>query len=291
MKIYVLPVADILQPKSQPFRYPRHNADYGVEQDFLNYLTGNNLLITTNQKCADWHYLPVYWTRWHLNRDYGRHGVEQLQREVSAVVVDDAKTFTICQYDDGPKVNLGRTVVFLAARRGNVGIDVPVLCAPHHPWFIIEPKKRYLASFVGRLSSHPIRTQMAQCLTGHPQVFLYDGEKSTRYFLRKMLESYTALCPRGYGGTSFRFFEAMQLGVAPFFIGEPDTRPFKKFIDWDQCSLYAREATFLHGYLESLDIERLVAMGHKAAQVYQEDLCFGKWCRYVIRELEELGQS
>ena len=132
MKIYLLPIDERFRPKSQPFKYPRHNNDFGVEQDFLDYLLKNkeNILVD-DPIIADWHYLPVFWTRWHLNHDYAKTGLDELQEEVSNVVFDWSKTFTVCQYDDGPVIDLKNTLQFLASRKSDKGIDIPLLCQNH----------------------------------------------------------------------------------------------------------------------------------------------------------------
>ncbi|GAB6181515.1 hypothetical protein JCM14036_28340 [Desulfotomaculum defluvii] len=285
MKIYLLPVNNKLQPTSQPFMYPHHNEDYGVEQDFHRYLALHSDMIVENPDLADWHYLPVYWTRWHLNHHHGRVGLQELKEEVSKVMLNDAKTFTICQYDDGPMVNLGRTTVFLASRPSNLGVDIPLLCSSH-PIPAEMPPKRYLASFVGLMSNHVIRKHMAQVLKGRNDIYLHDGDLGTQFFIHNLLESYISLCPRGYGGSSFRFFEAMQLGVVPFLIGDQDTRPFKRFIKWEQISLFTNSISDIDVLLNAFEPTTLLTMGERAKEVWQNDLTFQKWCPYVIEELK-----
>ncbi len=287
MKIYMLPVQQKLQPSSQLFRYPGHNKDFGVEQDFLEYLVRNRTILTDNPQAADWHYLPVFWTRWHLNHDYARNGLEELQAEVGRCMLNDSKTFTICQYDDGPVVHLAATKIFWASRRTADGIDIPLLCSPHRAPFF-KPRKKYRASFVGRVSTHPLRQAMAEVFKKRTDVFIFDGDKGTRFYVRTMLESYIALAPRGYGGSSFRFFEAMQLGVVPFLIGDLDTRPFKKFINWDELSLFSQSASELNDTLDSLHKADLRLMGKKATGFWKKELTYQRWCKYVFKELETL---
>ena len=287
MKIYILSVKYQFQPRTQPFKYPKHNRNFGVEQDFLKYLLKHKELTVGSSATADWHYLPIYWTRWHLNHNYGKSGLSELQREVNRLILDDSKTFTICQYDDGPLVDLGATSIFLASRKNAEGIDIPLLCAAHRkPLF--KPSKKYLASFMGRLSNHPLRQQMAEFLRDREDVYVYDGIKATRYFVHRTLESYIALCPRGYGGGSFRFFEAMQLGVVPFLIGDLDTRSFKKFINWNELSLFSQSASEINDILDSLRKADLRLMGEKAAEFWEKELTYQKWCKYVFKELETL---
>lgn len=289
MKIYVLPVEEKFQPGSQPFQYPAHNKDYGVEQDFHRFLLKGrgNFSLTESVREAEWHYLPIYWTRWHLNHDYGKFGREELREEAARVVLDDRKTFTICQYDDGPGVGLGKAVIFLSSRRFSWGIDIPLLSSPHRVP-IFRPRKVFKASFVGRLGTYPLRERMAKILKGRKDVFIFDGDKGSRFFVQKTLASYLALCPRGYGGSSFRFFEAMQLGIVPLLLGDLDTRPFKRFLDWESCSFYANSAERVLEIIDSVNEKRLLEMGRAAASKYKKNISYQKWCNYVLRELKLL---
>jgi hypothetical protein len=77
----------------------------------------------------------------------------------------------------------------------------------------------------------------------------------------------------------------MDLGIVPYHIGVPDTRPFKKWIKWDECSLYSE--TVKDMWLPR-DETMLKSMGWKAHAVYHERLKYGKWCQYVLMELEQL---
>lgn len=288
MKIYILPIDHKCQPMSQPFKYPAHNNDYGVEQDFHKYILVNKELICQEPSEADWHYLPIYWTRWHLNHDYGKKGMEELQLEVNRKILNDSKTFTICQYADGPLVKIGKTIQFLSSRKTDEGIDIPLLSAPHKiPFF--RRRKKYLASFVGRFSTHPIRKEIAKKLRDRDDVLINDGDMGSKYFAKILLASHIALSPRGYSGSSFRFFEAMQMGVVPFLMGDIDTRPFKKWIDWDKISFYAELAKGINGVIDAFPIDELLEMGNQTQKVYEEHLTFQKWCPYVLEELKTLS--
>ncbi|MFN3077355.1 MAG: exostosin family protein [Alphaproteobacteria bacterium] len=285
MKIHILPTPRVLRPIRQAFRYPADNPDYGVEQDFLQWLRDRPGLCTDDPNRADFHYLPVFWTRYHINHGFGKTGQAELRRMVGEILIDDAKTFTICQYDDGPLIDLGQTLQFLAARKTGLGIDIPVLRSTHRlPWW--RPKPRYLASFVGRLLTHPIRREMAETLKGQEGVLLIDGDKGPRFFVKTTLASHVCLAPRGYGGSSFRCYEAMQLGVLPLVINDLDTRPFRKFLDWSTFSLFTHDPTKVPDMLRDADPQQLLHMGQTARKVYNEHLAMGRWCRYVLEELK-----
>ena len=287
MKIYILKINKLFQPVTQPFLYPSHNSDYGVEQDFFLYLKKNSNYVTDSPKSADFHYLPVYWTRWHLNNNYGTKNLDILQEEVQKVILDDNKTFTICQYDDGPKIDLGKTIVFLASRKTKKGYDIPLLCKPHRiPLF--KPPKKYLATFIGRVKNHKLREKMLLELKSRDDIFIYDGIKDENFFVKNILASYICLSPRGYGGSSFRFFEALQLGIVPLLIGDLDTRPFKKYIDWSKYSLFINNLNNINSLLDSLDIDKLNIMGQEGKKLYKDELVYRKWCKYILYGLESI---
>jgi hypothetical protein len=299
VKIYILPVAELLRPQKQAFNYPAHNEDYGIEQDFYLWLTKQKGLITINPAEANWHYLPVYWTRWHINHNFAvdGEGLAELQQGINNIIIDDGKTFTVSQYDGGTLINAGKTVVFSAARTTNSGIDIPILCSPHRkpP---LPVKKKYLASFNGSFATHPVRIQMEAAFKNNPDI-LIQGGVPTR-FLKRMLwaktynlntmASYIALSPRGTSCNSFRFFEAMQLGVAPCLIGDQDVRPFKKFIPWDEMSYYTSTVDELGYLLKYLDKKEAIKKGKKAWQYWKNELYYQKWCKYIIMELEQIAR-
>lgn len=288
MKIHILKTSHGTRPDTQAFKYPLHNADYGVEQDFLDYLQKNRHLTTEDASEACWHYLPIYWTRWHLNHGYGNSGLAELQYQIDSSILDDAKTFTVCQYDDGPLAEVGKTVLFLSSRKAASGIDIPLLSTAHRKPFF-RRRKKYLASFTGRLDTHRLRQEMSEALKGRPDVYLYDGNKGPNFFVDAMLHSHLALCPRGYGGSSFRLYEAMQLGTVPLLVGDIDTRPFRKFLAWDRFSFYAPTVAGIGPILDRCNIPDLREMASQAMLTYRADLCFGKWCKFVLKELEELS--
>jgi hypothetical protein len=301
LKIFILPTIAELQPTHQPFLYPSHNDDYGVEQDFLIWLKKNPQFLVSTPSQADWHYLPVYWTRWYLNHDFGnsQEDLNKIQHLVDQIIIDDKKTFTIAQYDDGPKINVGKAIQFLASPQTEGAIPIPLLCKKHKLPPIKSPKK-YLASFNGSFETHPIRAELRKALEANPLVLLESGSTPKRFlarnltgnsFVNNIIRSYVGLAPRGYGGSSFRFFEIMQLGTAPCYIGEWDVRPFKKFINWNEISYYVKDINELEELLANLDKNEARRKGKAAKSTFNKELYYQKWCKYVIKELNELNRS
>jgi hypothetical protein len=288
MKIHILPVSREFQPDKQNYRMPTHGADKGVEQDFLEWLGSNPGFVAEREIDADWSYLPIFWNRLYINWAWGQEGLDKIQAEIERLVSRSRPTFTICEYDIAamqPFYDLCGMTVFTSSRRGAepTGIDIPLLCSSHSlpPRM---PEKRFLASFIGNLQTDGIRMEMQERFAGRGDVEILNGNRGTEFFVDLMLSSYIALAPRGHGGQSFRFYEAMDLGIVPYHIGTPDTRPFKKWIDWDRCSLYAPSVKDV--YLPK-DEMKLKHMGWNAHNVYREQLQYGRWCQYVVKELAD----
>lgn len=115
-KIYVLPVPPEFQPKQSPFRYPSYASDYGVEQDFLNFLRNKHPHTTQKKEDADFIYLKIFWTRYHLTYSQSSDSPSRLGEFLQTSSLSKSKVFTVCQYDDGTVVTLDGLVAFLASR-------------------------------------------------------------------------------------------------------------------------------------------------------------------------------
>lgn len=283
MKIYIIPVAKEFQPKTSKLTYPKHSSYIGVEREFYNWMVKQNDMLTSDIEEADYCYLPIFWTNYFLNHDFAKTGMDELCKECKEVLLYPEKTFTLCQYDDGPLVDLGGCHLFLASRRIQEAKDIPLLCSPH---IFSRNKKKYLASFVGRAMTHPIRKELKVAVRHNKRFLFLDGKWGEKIFVKVMEKSYACLCPRGYGGGSFRFYEAMQMGVVPVHIGDIDIRPFKGQIDWDKFSFYFEDPYEAIRVLEQYSVERLDEMGKQAAECYSNIFSNDNWCKYVIKELK-----
>jgi len=306
VKIYPLPILDKeCQPDHQGFIWPPHNAahDWGIEQDFHVWLLDHPEYLTNSPDEADWHYLPIYFNRYFINNDWGESRLEELQAEIDRAVVNGSKTFYICEYDIPavqPFLNLWGMLQFTGnmVEEGN-GIHVPLLCAPHRISAEL-PNKEYLACFIGNFDTCGVRsdigTELGYWLDGewkgpsedHKQWYhIEHGNHGTEFMVDLMLKSYIALAPRGDGNQSYRLYEAMSLGVAPMLIAGLDSRPFGKWIDWDAFSFHREDADDLHEFLWAQDPVELLRMGAGALRAWNEHIRYGKWCKYLIKELEE----
>ncbi len=285
VRIYVLPIPKFMRPDRSPFAYPKYSQDWGVEQDF-ELAVLNSPTRVFNPEDATHHYLPVYWTRYWVQNNYGKTGMRELMSSLEVMNVNEAKLFTVCQYDDGPLVdlNFGRGL-YLASRKSEKGNDIPLLASPFPKMYFTQGRKTKVLSFDGRISTHPVRQRMLEEIGHLPGVQISDQVNSTRAYYKSLTSSYVSLAPRGYGGSSFRFFEAMQVATVPALIGNLDTRPFKEFVNWDEISFFAESPTVLYEKVTSCSLEMLQEMAEKAHDVYWDKLAFGKWTVLMWQKL------
>lgn len=152
MKIYILPLNDIVKP-AHGFIAPAHNSDYGIENDWPIWLQSHPEMITDNPAEADWDYFGAYFNRYYCQ--YWGDKWEVLQDEILRTVSRNRPTFTLVEYDITtlqPQLDLCNMTIFTASRNGDKGIDIPLLCSPHT---IIKEwngnnTRRWLASFMGK---------------------------------------------------------------------------------------------------------------------------------------------
>ena len=143
---------------------------------------------------------------------------------------------------------------------------------------------------MGRIETHPIRKELLKAAKGKKNFWVLRGHwrLGEKLFVYSIEKSYACLCPRGNGGGSFRFYEAMQMGVVPVHIGDNDVRPFKKYIDWNKCSFYFEDPYVAIQSLEKCSIEKLVEMGKRASEFYRDYFSNDNWCKFVVKELEDV---
>jgi hypothetical protein len=156
------------------------------------------------------------------------------------------------------------------------------------------PAKEYLASFSGR-NCIPLRGRLLRMPWRRKDIFISDTSKTFDAFTHQAhgkqdaQERYTAvairskfmLCPRGNGATSIRFFEAMQLGIAPVLIS--DTWVLPDGPDWEKCILRIAEDRL--GDLEDLLVrheQNAEAIGRAAQAAYTRYFERGAYLRYLV---------
>lgn len=256
-------------PKSlqQPSHaYPPHN-ETGLEEYCYQHLS----LAKTSTT-----YLPILWTN--------NYVVQQRQDKTSGFnIVPEAQAYvdqldpnklyaTVVQCADGIYENLSSNVTVFGA--GGVGdIPIPLVCTPHKSR-TLNHEKDLLASFVGSIecggpvetvgkpkgsswnangAGAKIRREMVKVFADQSEFFV-TGPADTSTFRQIMSRSVFALAPRGYGRTSFRLYEAMELGCIPVYIYDEPWLPYEDVLDWSTfCVLCSKdELRFLPAKLRAI---------------------------------------
>lgn len=197
--------------------YPIGNKPIFEEWFFENFDSS----IKTERK-----YLPIWWTSFYVNHRYGQDlgAINMLQRMLNELD-RSKKYYTILQYDDGIKNNIDHLdIKIFGSGGGRIDYPLPLLCKPHK-WQSYSDKTIF-ASFRGNINN-PIRKQLKQTLK-YPKYRITEDRLNTPDYLQELSQSTFALCPRGYGLTSFRIVEAIQQGSIPVYISDKFIIPHNK---------------------------------------------------------------
>jgi hypothetical protein len=100
------------------------------------------------------------------------------------------------------------------------------------------------------------------------------------------------LAPRGYGNSSFRFFEIMQLGVIPIYVYDTDDingLPYQELLDYSLFSIVIRidKINELPSILNLISEEKYNQMLEELINVQHHFTPHGM-CNYVIKYLESI---
>lgn len=235
-------------------------------------------------------YIAISWTTMYCDR----HNCASLQAWLQSLSTHE-KYFTVCQHDDAPKQVLPPdTLVFSAG--GNVSganiIPIPLLCSSLGV-SRIESERPILASFVGS-ATHPIRTELVKTF-GNDRDFVFStGAWNPRVssdrlgtFIQTTQRSRFCLAPRGYGKSSFRMYEAFQLGAVPVYISDDHYLPWTDELDWTEFAvLIGREQIpDLKRILLSYTEEQIVAMRRRAGELYHTHFTLESACQQIHKRV------
>lgn len=201
-------------------RYPSDNA-ITFERWYLNSWSGAD----DRERI----YLPIQWTALYCNNGYGNHPIKHTIQTYINSLDNSKKYYTIIQYDDGIINDIdGLDIKIFAMSGPRIDYPLPLLCTPHK--FNFDPlktKKDIFASFIGSLT-HPIRAQVVDQLKDKEGYYVSTKHHDLREYCHVMARSKYALCPRGYGQSSFRIQEAIDFGAIPVYISDEFVIPYNE---------------------------------------------------------------
>lgn len=247
--------------------YPPFKNGRYMEEYIHQYFEMNKDTIFTK-----WIYIPIYWTNIQNHPAFQsiRYKYEILLQQAIRCYPKDSIFFTCVQHDDGPRLTLPPNTYVFGACSGQ--IPLPLIYEDKTEQLLNVPRftfqnKTILASFVGTLGTHPLRKEMYHALKDKDGVYfssreswshVVDKDASDR-FVEITQQSKFCLAPRGYGRSSFRFFEAMRMDVIPVYVWDDiEWLPYmEKMHDQDNIDYSLFSISIHHSKLSSL-YERLI---------------------------------
>jgi len=206
------------------------------------------LLARKDDLSTEWVYLPIFWTNLQNHPGFATNKAKYqvLLVQALSIMPPNTKYFTIVQHDDGPQLTIPSQTVVFGACTGT--IPLPLIYEDTSHKLLTAPRllKTMLASFVGTKTTHPLRGEMVRHLDGKQGIQCQGApvwkvnvvEQDAARFVEWTLSSKFCLAPRGYGRSSFRFFEAMQLDTIPVYIWDDiEWLPYKDILDYSTFSI------------------------------------------------------
>ena len=265
--------------------YPPHNNQI-FEEYFYDYFINHSPEVER-------HYLPILWTNFYLSRGNGSGFMKDIQDFLDSLD-KSKKYFTVLQYDDGILQDLSDLdiQVFCGGGGGqrevaakNLGYPIPLLCQPNNK--INKERSRDLkASFVGALNKrHHVRDVMKKELSNY---YLIQSSLGYEQFKDIMERSVFALCPRGYGATSFRICEALQHGAIPVYFYDKDWSPWPEEFDFQEIGFKVQvdEIKNLPQLLASQNEEDVKCLRERGELIYNQYFTYEGCAQQIIKKLQ-----
>jgi hypothetical protein len=228
--------------------YPPFKNGLYLEEYFLQKFIKEN--IKTTRK-----YIPVLWTNFQIE-GWFKQKKQEMQNDLDLWIKNNPSEngyFTIVQYDDGTLLQLPPNTIIYGACSGNV--PIPLIYQDLNNTLENLPKKSFqqkniLCSFVGNITSNHIkpnvRLEIFNKLSNNPNFKLINSGGWTpnvkknlqNLFIETTISSKFALAPRGYGRSSFRFFECFKLGTIPIYVwNDVNWLPFQDIINYNKLCI------------------------------------------------------
>lgn len=244
--------------------YPPYNTQI-FEEFFMDWWEKN--------KEGDREFLSIPWTNLYW---YGKR-YQFIQDALNKV--PKGKYFVVCGHDDAPREKLPEdTLVFYAGGNAIGDIAIPTISQGICKGFEYHSKS-HLVSFVGA-DTHPIRGKIKKMFSDTPGYAIHVRDKWThritedeqQLFMEVTKRSNFTLCPRGYGLSSYRLYEAMKLGSIPVYISDRFLLPFQDELDWNRLAVIVPECSlcFLKEILSNISYSQVQNMRSYIWKVYED---------------------
>jgi len=240
-------------------------------------------------------YLPVFWTHLQNHPGFAKMRSNYQLLLDKALQPSDTRYFTVVQHDDGPQLRLPPGTIIYGACTGT--IPLPLIYEDITHRLSSQPRipKDLLATFVGTATTHPLRQAMVQALQDKPGIICHSKqvwsprveEDAATIFIELTTRAKFCLAPRGYGRSSFRFFEAIQLDTIPVYVWDDvEWLPYQDRLRYSEfaVSISKKDIPRLYDILQGISIEQYERM-QQALQKIKHCFTLDYMCRYIIDTL------
>lgn len=272
---------DNLRPNpTYPTYPPYHTGDY-IEDYFYKWVFNKSDELRRD-------YIAISWTTLYCeNKD---PGIQAFLNNLD----NNRRYFTICQHDDAPRHRLPDDTLIFSLSRSRIDnpynknpIPIPAVCSalPKQP--VLE--KDIFASFVGSIT-HPIRYSLYEVCKSQKD-FYFSGQAWSPSISKNKMDEFLnisnrskfTLCPRGYGNTSFRLYECMQLNSIPVYISDDFYLPWADELDWNEFCIIVKhtELNNLPCILKNISDEQYNSMLNKIKVIYNNYFSLDGVCKNI----------
>jgi len=251
MPLRILDIGKQFRPKTSIVYPPFKNGRY-MEEYFYDYVINpeNNDKINGQ----DHVYIPAFWTNIqnHPNFSNMKDSLNVLLKRATQLLPNSTNYFTVVQADLGVELVLPKNTLVFGACYGD--IPLPLIYEDTTNKLLntqrLEQQRKILGSFVGTYT-HSLRQKIFLSV-GRNSNFKFQtsdtwtnsvSQSQADTFIRTTLNSKFCLAPRGFGRSSFRFFEAIQLDTVPvYFWDDIEWLPYKDILDYSKFSVSIHES-------------------------------------------------
>jgi len=291
MPLTMLEVGKQFRPSTSHV-YPPFKKGRYMEEYVYDYL-----LAKKEEICTTYVYVPIFWTNLQNHPGFAQ------MKDKYQVLLDmslkkmpaDTLYFTIVQHDDGPQLCLPKGTIVFGACQGTIPLPLIYEDTSHYlQEHAKEVPKTLLASFIGSYT-HSIRKEMFLQMGRKKRLYWHGKEEwsvsipeqDATLFIDKTIASRFCLAPRGYGRSSFRFFEAMLLDTVPVYIWDDEEwLPYKDQLDYSTFSISIHQSSIpeLYNILQSVSEETYRSMVSRIKEVRHWFTLEGM-CEYIVRSI------
>ena len=275
-----------------PVVYPPFKNGLYLEEAFYFFYQANKDLFTS----LPYVYIPAFWTNFQIDGNF-KHFKHMLQAELDAAIQQyppETKFFTVVQHDDAVLLELPKQTLIFGACSGH--IPLPLIYEDRAQILESRPKLSYeektvRVSFIG-CETHTLRGELLRFTqqTNPPWHIDFAGTPTaatcdrSQLFVHITQQSKFSLAPRGYGRSSFRFFEIFLLGSVPVYIWDDvEWLPYKDRLNYTEfcVSLHIKDLPHLQEKLDAISREQYELMIKRYTEVKDYFTLFGM-SRYIL---------